>query len=317
MLFDNDFHHYAIIQKQIPKKVNLMNFLDVRTDYAFKKVFGSIESKEILISFLNALVYEDALYKIKDLTIVDPYNIPMIKGVKDTFVDVKAVLDDDSKVIIEMQVLNHKGFEKRVLYNATKNYSVQLTKGQEYHLLNPVIALSIVDFTMFEESEAIINKFKLIEKEHLIDYSDDIELIFVELPKFDKGLEELTNIKEQWIYFLKNAGSLEYIPKTLDKCIIHALNNANEANLTKEELEAQHKRKEFISIQKLAILKAKEDGLEEGIERGMKKGIELGMEQGVINSAIKMITKFKLSIEEVAKELNISIDELEKHLDRP
>jgi len=170
---------------------------------------------------------------------------------------------------------------------------------------------------MFEESEAIINKFKLIEKEHLIDYSDDIELIFVELPKFDKGLEELTNIKEQWIYFLKNAGSLEYIPKTLDKCIIHALNNANEANLTKEELEAQHKRKEFISIQKLAILKAKEDGLEEGIERGMKKGIELGMEQGVINSAIKMITKFKLSIEEVAKELNISIDELEKHLDRP
>jgi len=37
-----------------------MNFLDVKTDYAFKKVFGSIESKNILISFLNALVYENS-----------------------------------------------------------------------------------------------------------------------------------------------------------------------------------------------------------------------------------------------------------------
>jgi len=118
-----------------------MNFLDVKTDYAFKKVFGSENSKEILISFLNAIIYDDSKNKIKDLTIVDPYNIPMIKGVKDTLVDVKAILDDDTKVIIEMQVLNHSGFEKRVLYNAAKNYSIQLDKSEAYHLLNPVIAL--------------------------------------------------------------------------------------------------------------------------------------------------------------------------------
>lgn len=63
-----------------------MNFLDVKTDFAFKKVFGSEGSKEILISFLNSIIYEDKPVKIKDLTIVDPCNIPMIKGVKDTFV---------------------------------------------------------------------------------------------------------------------------------------------------------------------------------------------------------------------------------------
>lgn len=137
----------------------------------------------------------------------------MIKGVKDTFVDVKAILDDDTKVIIEMQVLNHSGFEKRVLYNAAKNYSIQLDKNEAYHLLNPVIALSIVDFEMFKENQNIINSFKLIEKERFISYNDDIELIFVELPKFQKELEQLENIKEQWIYFVKNAGSLEYIPK--------------------------------------------------------------------------------------------------------
>jgi predicted transposase/invertase (TIGR01784 family) len=251
-----------------------MQFLDVKTDYAFKKVFGSIESKPLLISFLNSIIYSDTTNKIKDLTIVDPYNIPMIKGMKDTFVDVKATLEDKSKIIIEMQVLNHEGFEKRVLYNAAKNYSTQLSKGEEYHLLNPVIALTIVDFIMFDESDKIINNFKLIEKEHFINYNDDIELIFVELPKFTKQLDELQTIKEQWIYFLQNAGNLTVIPKSFDSCIQKALDVANEAGLSKEELEAQHKRKEFIYIQKSSIELAEEKGRVEGIEQGIEQGIE-------------------------------------------
>jgi len=258
-----------------------MQFLDVKTDYAFKKVFGSEDSKDILISFLNALIYEKKSIKIKDLTIVDPYNIPMIKGVKDTFVDVKALLNDDTKVIIEMQVLNHEGFEKRILYNATKNYSIQLNKAQEYSLLNPVIALTIVDFTMFKTSNNIINNFQLLEKEEFVKYSDDIELIFVELPKFKKELDNLEDIKEQWIYFLKNAGSLEYIPNNLDDEIKKALQIVNEANLSKEELEAQYKRKEFISIQKSAIMKADKDGFNKGLSKGIEKGIEQGIEKGI------------------------------------
>ena len=258
-----------------------MQFLDVKTDYAFKKVFGSKESKDILISFLNALLYNESNIKIKDLTIADPYNIPMIKGVKDTFVDVKATLDNNTTVIIEMQVLNHKGFEKRVLYNAAKNYSIQLNKSEDYHLLNPVIALSIVDFNMFKDSDKTINRFKLIEKETLIDYGGDIELVFIELPKFKQTLDELKNIKDEWIYFVKNAGSLEYIPQNLNEKIKIALESINEANLSKDELEAQHKRKEFISIQRLAVLKADEDGFEKGMEKGLKKGLEQGIEQGM------------------------------------
>ena len=98
-----------------------MNFLDIKTDFAFKKVFGSKESKELLINFLNSVITFENDHKIQSLTIVDPYNIPMLKGMKDTYVDVKAELDNNNHVIIEMQVLNHEGFEKRVLYNAAKN----------------------------------------------------------------------------------------------------------------------------------------------------------------------------------------------------
>jgi hypothetical protein len=51
---------------------------------------------------------------------------------KDAFVDVKAILTDQTMVIIEMQMLNHIGFENRVLYNTAKNYSTQLIKGERY-----------------------------------------------------------------------------------------------------------------------------------------------------------------------------------------
>ncbi len=100
-----------------------MKFLDMKTDFAFKKVFGSEDSKDLLIDFLNSVIIFENEQKIQSLIIVDPYNIPMLKGMKDTYVDVKAELDNKSHVIIEMQVLNHEGFEKRILYNAAKKYS--------------------------------------------------------------------------------------------------------------------------------------------------------------------------------------------------
>ncbi len=248
-----------------------MRFLDIKTDFAFKKVFGSADSKDILISFLNAIIDFENNRKIQDLTIVDPYNIPMLKGMKDTFVDVKAQLDDGSWVIIEMQVLNHEGFEKRVLYNAAKNYSIQLTKGDAYHLLNPVIALTITDFILFDTSSELINNFKLIEKKQFIEYSDDIELIFIELPKFIKTETELKTIQDKWLYFIKNAGDLDYIPNNIEQELEKAFDIANEANLSVEELELQHKKKDWIYIQKSSIELATKTGLKQGIEEGINK----------------------------------------------
>ena len=59
-----------------------MKFLDVKTDFAFKKVFGSEGSKDILISFLNALITFPDGEIIEDLTIADPYQIPLLKFIR-------------------------------------------------------------------------------------------------------------------------------------------------------------------------------------------------------------------------------------------
>ena len=147
---------------------------------------------------------------------------------------------------------------------------------------------------MFEDSPKTITNFKLLEKEEFIDYSDDIELIFIELPKFKKELKELNNLQEKFIYFIKNADTLSLIPKELED-ISQALSPINEANLTKEELELQHKRKEFISVQKSSIELAKEQGIEQGIKQGIAKNLLDVLD----NETISFITN--LDIETIQK----------------
>ncbi|MCK5356562.1 MAG: Rpn family recombination-promoting nuclease/putative transposase [Methyloprofundus sp.] len=289
-----------------------MKFLDVKTDFAFKKVFASEDSQDILINFLNAVIVFDNNQKIHTLKIVDPYNIPMLKGMKDTYVDVKAILDNGSHVIIEMQVLNHEGLEKRILYNAAKKYSTQLKKGEDYVLLNPVIALTITDFELFPEQKDLISHYKLLEKRHLIEYSDDIELIFIELPKFNKSEEQLSTIQDRWLYFIKNAGSLEYVPKNMSKEIARAYQIANEANFSEEELELQHKKKDWIYIQKSAIELATKTGLEKGMEKGKLMGRAEGKELGRLEEKKQMVINMhqaQVDIDVICQVTGMSIEE--------
>lgn len=162
-------------------------------------------------------------------------------------------------MIIEMQVLNVEGFEKRILYNAAKAYSIQLDSGEDYKLLEPVIALTITDFEMFNNLDKIISRFVLKEKEFLVDYlSYDIELVFVELPKFNKKLEELETLTDKWIYFIKNARSLDSVPETMEEVpeMKQAFAVANQANLSRDELEDLQKREMWIHDQRNAITKA-------------------------------------------------------------
>ncbi len=258
-----------------------MRFLDVKTDYAFKRVFGAQESAPILISFLNAVLEYEGEHRIVSLEIIDPYQAPKLAGMKDTFVDVKAKLANGKNVIIEMQVVHSKNIEQRILYNAAKQYANQLQRGEDYHLLNPVIALTLVDFTLFEDIESYLSRFVLIEKETLVKYTDDVELVFIELPKFTKTEDELVSVEDKWLYFIKHAGHLTAIPQSLNEpCIVDAFGRINEAALTPEELELQQKRHEFIQIQRTSIELAEEKGRAEGREEGLEEGIEIGVEQG-------------------------------------
>ncbi|MDQ2098427.1 MAG: Rpn family recombination-promoting nuclease/putative transposase [Tychonema bourrellyi B0820] len=283
-----------------------MTFINPKTDYAFKKIFASQDSKGILISFLNATIY-DGNPTITDLEIIDPNLPPKIAGLKDSSLDVKAQLTDGTLIIIEMQVLNVESFGKRVLYNAAKTYASQLQKGQGYRMLKPVIALTITDFEMFENSDRIISRFVYKETTTNIEYFDNhIELVFVELPKFTKELSQIETLTDKWIYFMKYANMLTQVPQTMDVVpeIHQAFDIANQVNLNPGELEALERQELFIYDQQGIIIKANREGREEGLEEGREEGREEAM-QAVARQLLD-----RLDDETISQTTGLSIEEI-------
>jgi len=267
-----------------------MRFINPKIEFAFKKIFGSNESQPILISFLNAMIY-DGNPTIADLEIIDPYLASRVQYLKDSYLDVKARLAGGATVIIEMQVLNVESFAKRVVYNTAKTYSTQLIRGEGYFKLKPVIALTITDFEMFDNDREVISHFVFKEKKRLFDYVDpEIELIFIELPKFNKQLDELETLTDKWVYFMKNAPSLEVVPQTMETVseIQQAFAIANETNLNPEELADLEARERYILDQQGILRKGIEEGLAQGREQGREEGREEGLALGMREKALEI-----------------------------
>jgi hypothetical protein len=88
-----------------------------------------------------------------------------------------------------------------------------------------------------------------------------IELIFFELPKFTKDESQLATIQDKWLYSVKNAERLNRVPQVLDEATDSgSLCHRQHATLSREELEQQERRHDFIRLQRGSQIKAYEDG---------------------------------------------------------
>ena len=166
---------------------------------------------------------------------------------------------------------------------------------------------------MFPELDKIISRFSFQENQSHINYPDNqIELIFIELPKFSRQPEELETITDKWIYFMKSANALNSIPGNLGEVpeINKAFEIANRANLNREELEDLEKRELFIYDQQGAIRLAKQEGMEKGMERGMEQGMERGSEERAREIARQLLNVLDDST--IAQTTGLTIEEVKK-----
>ncbi len=81
-----------------------MDYLNPKVDLVFEKIFRAQQNKDVLISFLDALLFEGQK-KIEDLEIIDSKQVPVIRGIEDPFLCVEAAIAGHI-TIIEMQVVN-------------------------------------------------------------------------------------------------------------------------------------------------------------------------------------------------------------------
>lgn len=215
-----------------------MNFVDIKNDIAFRKIFGNENKKIILISFLNAVMKLKGKDAIEDVETLNPYQLPIIKNLKASIIDVKARDKKGKTYIIEMQVAEPDGLDKRLLYYASKEYSLQIESGEQYTELKPVIFIGIFDFK-FTIGEKYLSHHAVCDVENGERNIMDMDFYFIELPKFTKKLEELVEITDKWIFFIKEAENLTVIPENVDdEGLKEAYHDANKHSWKKEELEA-------------------------------------------------------------------------------
>jgi predicted transposase/invertase (TIGR01784 family) len=284
-----------------------MIFINPKTDFAFKKIFGSEQSKGILISFLNGILYAGNSI-IQDLTILDPRYVPQIKGFRAHHLDVNAQLNSGDWIIIEIQILNVEGRDPWALQEAVKFDAIDLDQGEQNRSLQPIIGLSVIDFEMFGNNHTPISQVTLNPKNRLMDNATyDLKLVFVELPRFKMPLSELVTLTDQWIYFMQQCRRLDCVPERLEKVaeIQRAFELANQGMLMPEELDEFERQEMFIHDQRGVLIYALRVDLEKRIkeeeEEQGKRNIQRSTAQNLLsifgNKMISQITG--LSLEDV------------------
>ncbi len=274
-----------------------MQFADPRTDFAFKLIFGNEKAKEVLISFLNAVLGLEGVHAIAEVTILNPYQAPKISTLKHSYLDVKCRDNRGVEFVVEMQVQYAEGFEKRIQYNACKAYIGQIPIGTDYPKLNQVIAITVVDFFMFKEFDHYLSCHEFRETMTNNCYLDQIRHYFIELPKFNKTEAELETTIEKWCYFLKHAGRLEMIPEKLNQEPFRkAFEMANRANMTKEEWEEYDAAGVKMQDERGIAIAARKDGWQ---QRNLEMARAM-QQKGIDSNLIAELTG--LTLNEIEKE---------------
>ena len=280
-----------------------MRFIDPKTDFAFKRIFGSDDSTAALISFINAALQLEGERLVDNVEIRPPNKARRTPREKESIVDIACTDKSGVRYLVEMQVQKVKGFANRMFYNLAGAYSEQLRSGDSYLQLSDVVIISVMDFTLLEDTELWHSIFFMKEKRTNYAPFDQFRLCCVELTKFNKTEKELSGMMDKWAYFLKEVDGLEVRPEALGEPEFDVpFEKAEMGKLTRDE-----KTNYEVSLQKIRDDHGK---IEEGEDRGMKKGMEKGMEKGMKKGMEKGMEKGRKE-----RDKEIALQMLEKGLD--
>lgn len=272
-------------------------------DFFIRYFFGLRGDEDLLLSFINAIMIDSNFATFKSVEIINPFNLSEKAGNKESIVDLKAVTEDGTIVIIEIQTYSTKNFFERTLYYWSKNYSNVLKKGEDYPELRPVISINLIDDILFDKNDKRMHTCYLLkEKNSNQILTDHIQLHYVEIPKFDKNADmaesppvakkELKN----WILFLKSNKEEDMSQLLKEDTIFEkAINKYNYFTDNEDLLNEYDKREAYLVYQHSLMRDFKEEG-----------------EKNKAILIAKNLKKSGLDIKFISENTGLSIDEIEK-----
>ena len=307
-------------------------YVNFYTDFAFKKFFGTEANKEFLISFLNALLGLDGDEEIADLTYLNTERLGFSNSERRAVYDVYCQTKGGERFIVEMQKVKQDNFKDRALYYSSFAIQEQGQKGAKDNAahwdykLSPVYVVGILDFVMDDSPERpddIITKVQLKDGRNEV-FNENLNFIFIEMPKFRKEESELDTFMDKWLYAIKNLGKLDDKPAALTEAIFKRFFEVAEiAAFSKTERYDYEENLKNYTDWFNVLNTAKKEGLAEGEAIGMQKGEAIGIQKGEAigiqkGEAIgmqKMAKKLKsqgVSADVIAEASGLTLGEIEK-----
>lgn len=281
----------------------MAKYLNPKADLTFKKVFG--EHKDLLISFLNALLPLQQGKEIVSIEYMPPELVPINPDKKDTIVDVRCKDTEGRQFLVEMQMYWTDMFKRRTLYNTCKAYARPLKKGEDYNEVKPIYTLSLINDVAFPElPDEFYHEFVPMNKMHADDIIEDFEMIFVELPKFKPSSWQDKKMAVLWLRFLTEIDeNTKEVPHELavDAIVSKALELVEESGYSDAELLAIDKYWDQISRERTAMNAAE--------RKGRAEGEIIGIQKGIIKTA-KNLKSMGLSIEQISQATGLNEEEI-------
>lgn len=259
-------------------------YISLLTDFGFKRIFGTLPNKDLLISFLNSLFNGEEV--VKDVHFLNSEHVGDVYAERKAIFDVYCENERGEKFIVEMQNAKQHYFKDRSLYYATFPIREQAPKGQDWNFkLAHVYVVALLNFDMHEEAfakDSISHDVALIDMETHKVFNEKLRFKYVEVAKFNKKLEELDTLYDKWIYVLKNLARLNKQPAHLRNAVFdHLFSEAEIASFTHTEL------KEYEDS-----LKAYRD-IKNSLDTAKDEGRAEGMAKGRVETLNKMVSKMK------------------------
>jgi predicted transposase/invertase (TIGR01784 family) len=253
-------------------------YVNLFTDFGFKKLFGEESSKVHLIAFLNTLLPEK--HQIKDLSYT---NNEMLGG---SVSDRKAIFDlhcqshTGERFIVELQKAKQNYFKDRSIFYASFPIQEQGQQGNDWDFkLEAVYTIGILDFVFDEDKQRgnqdVIHRVELKNQHNHVFY-DKCTFIYLTLPNFNKTEEQLETDQDKWFYLFKNLHKLHNIPARLQQAVfISIFDKAQIAKFDPIERQAYEDSLKYYRDMKnvvdTAAMEAEQKGIEQGIEIGKQE----------------------------------------------
>ena len=289
--------------------------IDKLNDLFVRYLLGKNGNENMLEDMVNAALSDFNFEEVKDLEIIDPYNLSENIDLKESIIDIpkgtpsaKAKTKDNQTVIIEIKLCGNMDFVKRIFYYISKNIVNELKEGEDYKKLPRIISINLLNFNLDFGDEGKPHRcFKLIDtKNHNIDL-DFIQMHIIEAKRFIEIIEKSTldELKKNrlltWMKFFtsKNLKAIEKELMEANPIMTKVIEEYKRFTSDDKLMRAYDARDAFLLGQKMMLSREREEGKAEGIKENSYTIAKTMKKDG---ADINLISKYTgLTIKEIKK----------------